>query len=196
MFKWLCLLIAIAGLGAFLWMVNDVRLEVKRVTSTIDNKLPGILDNTDKAATTVDKHLPGIIEDTEKSVQSLAEVSQDLKNYSELFGDVYAARQNKDTLIHAQSVLDLIAGQQNAKIGVKKPHDGKELVAARDAQQWANRARKVAPLLSILSKSKPEMLSRLSTAPSGLPWYIQVGEKAPMLLQDWVKANHEASKGL
>jgi ABC-type transporter Mla subunit MlaD len=207
MFKWLCLLVATAGLAGFLWMINDIRLDVKevtanvneqlgpikKVTTSINGQLPSILANTEKAVRTVDKHLPQIIRQTEESVSTMAGVSGDVKQFKELFGDIFANNQNKELLKEVLSTLDLLEGL-DATIGLKKD-DTNELKTAKPAKHWARAARKEAPFLSLIGKSRGDVLQRLTTTGTGKPWYIKVGEKAPMLLLDWITGNKTPGKG-
>jgi archaellum component FlaC len=206
MFKWVCLLVATAGLAAFLWMINDIRLDVKAVTANvnsqlgplkeittkINDQLPPILTNTEKAVQSVNKHLPQIIRQTEETVSTVAGVSGDVKQFKELFGDIFANNQNKDLLKEVLSTLDLLEGL-DASIGLKKD-DTNELKQAKPAKHWARAARKEAPFLSLIGKSRGDVLQRLTTHGTGKPWYIKVGEKAPMLLLDWIAGNNTPGK--
>jgi hypothetical protein len=193
MFKWTCLAVATLGLAAFLWMVNDMRLEVRRIAEPVNQHLPPILKNTEQAAEQVNQHLPTILNETEQSITALAEMTEDIQQFKELFGTVHTANQNKDLATQANGVLDLIDEQQ-ATIGLKPSDESKELKNTLPAQQWARGARRNVPLLSVIARSQGDLFQRLATSRSGQPWYIKIGEKAPQLLSDWIRANPPASK--
>jgi hypothetical protein len=200
MFKWVCLAVATAGLAIFLWMVNDVRLQVQQITSNINNQLPRldkdlprIMNSTEEAVQTVNKHLPEIIRQTQQSVQTLGEVARDVKHLKDVISKALANKQNQELLGYALSVLDLVESQDaTIHLGTKDARSG----SGSRAKKWARTARNEAPLLGLIGKSRGDVLTRLCTGHSGLPWYIRFAEKEPMRLLDWVKANHGPSKGL
>jgi hypothetical protein len=80
-------------------------------------------------------------------------------------------------------------------IGLKKSL-GSGLKGAIPAQEWVVGARKEAVVLTVLSNSKKEFVTRLTRNKFHFPWYIQFGENEPVTLLDWLKANHPATKEL
>jgi uncharacterized phage infection (PIP) family protein YhgE len=211
MFKWICLAVTTLGLVAFLWMVNDVRLRITGLADRVDAKLPPLeekaeridgklttlLADSNQAVSTINARLPRIMDKTEQSVDNLAQLSEDLKQSKELLGSINSIRQNKDLATYAVSLLSLIQGQRQATIGSKKQETDKEMKPVAKAQDWAKSAGRDANFLSLIAKSKGEVLDRLTKSASGAPLYIQMAEKAaPVLLQTWLKANHPESKNL
>lgn len=71
MFKWVCLLVAVAALSAFGWMLNDVRLEIKRLTAQADQHLPRIIAQTERVTTQLDTHLPQLLNQTETAATNI-----------------------------------------------------------------------------------------------------------------------------
>lgn len=221
MFKWVCLLVAVAALSAFGWMLNDMRLQVKgladnadkelvelkgltskadkvlsqseQVTKQLDDKVPRILSETEKATTTLNQKLPILLSHTETTVDSIDDLSIRFKQYLGMMGAVHSATQNKGLFSYASSVLDLIEGQ-NATVGLKRTGTDQQLKQAQPAKEWANTSRKDAHLLSLGASSKADMLNGLARTNSAMPWYIQFGEKAPRMLADWIKDTHPESK--
>jgi hypothetical protein len=88
-FKWICLAVAVLALGMFGWMLNDVRLEMKRlaaqaeerlprilsqterITTQLDSQLPRLMSQTEIAATNINRHLPPLMETSEKAATTL-----------------------------------------------------------------------------------------------------------------------------
>src|SRR6516165_6189556 len=176
MFKWICLAVATLGLAAFLWMVNDVRLKVTGLTERVDAKLPALeekagrvdgklttlLADSNQAVSTINARLPRIMDKTEQSVDNLAQLSEDLKQSKELLGSINSIRQNKDLASYAVSLLSLVQGQRQATIGPKKEDSDKELKSVAKAEDWAKSASRDANFLSLIAKSKGEVLDRLT----------------------------------
>ena len=212
MFKWVCLLVAVAALSAYGWMLNDIRLEVKglapradrlmdkaeALVEKTDQYLPRLLAQTEQVATTLDGQLPTLLAHTEVAVEGVAELTDNFQQYKGLMGVVHGARQDKGLLSYGLSILGLLGGQ-NARVGVKKPAPKSAppvIEKPVQAKEWAGAARKDVHFLSLVATSKEEMLHALARTRSPAPWYIQVGEQAPRLLADWVKEMHPESKGV
>jgi hypothetical protein len=154
----------------FGWMLNDLRVELKRSAQTVNRDLPVILSNT------------------RKSTDTLAEVSSDIKDLRDLAG-VQDAPRDETLVAYADEVLDLIESQPDAAIGTEKLI-GKALSEPLPAREWAVGARKEAVWLTFRAKSKRELLDRLTESKFGSPWKIKVGEQTPMALRDWLAENH------
>ena len=176
MFKWIGLTftaIVVIGLG---WVINDLRLEIKRTSQTVN------------------RHLPAILENVQKSTDTLASLSEDLKQLRDLAGASGKTR-DKTLVTYADSVLDLIE-TTDAQIGLEKKVLGGGLKSIVPAKEWVVDARKEALWLSFRASSKLELLTRLCENKFGSPWFIQFpGENAQLLL-DWLKQNHSESRSL
>ena len=201
MFKWTCLTVASIFLGVLIWLVNDVRLEIRRSSAvvhttgqTINEQLPTIVDKTRKTTDTVAQSLPEILEKTRTSTETLAELAEDIRQLKELAGVANTTR-DKNLVAYAASVLDAIE-TSGGNIGLKKALGGSGLKSTLPAKEWVVAARKEALVLTLLAKSKHELLTRLAVNKFGSPWYIQLAGQEPMTLQDWLKANHVATKEL
>ena len=206
MFKWVCLLVAVAALSVFGWMLNDIRLDVKGVTGKtekvvddLDRHLPRIISQTEKATATVDERLPSLLATVETTADNLDDLSERFAEYRDLMGGVNGAKPKEDLLTYGTGILDLLEGQK-ATIGVKNtapaaaPAAGTgtppaaELRRAVPAKAWAEKSRKDVRFLSLVAKSNPEVLHALCRSNSPAPLYIQLAEQAaPRLLEDWVR---------
>lgn len=228
MFKWACLLVAVAALGGLGWMLNDLRLEVKglapkvdrliakadellektdkqlpriltqteQVTAQLDRHLPALLTQTQQAATTINTQLPTLLAKTEVAIDNVAELSDNFKQYKGLFGLVSGgSQQDKGLFSYGSSVLSWLGGQ-TATVGKKPVGSSQPLRQVATAKEWAAGARTDAHFLSLVAKSKGEVLHGLAHTKAASPWHIQLPGQAPKLLSDWLKETHAESKGV
>jgi hypothetical protein len=218
MFKWVCLAVAVFFLVVFAWMLNDIRLQIRRsalVVETaghdINDQLPALVQKSRQAAdvlskelpqmvektrTTTDtlaKHLPEMVDHVSRTATELSELAEDVRQLKELAGVTNTVR-DKNLVAYANSVLKMIESSGGV-IGVKKTF-GQGLKNTRPAAEWAVGARKEALFLSLIVKSKKEMLTRLARTKFGSPWYIELPGKEPRTLLDWLKENHPESREL
>lgn len=170
MFKWVALLISALVLGLFAWMVNDLRVQAKRATVTINEKLPEILDKT------------------RKSTETLAVLSEDIRQLRDLAGasDV----RDRSLVGYADAVLDAVEAS-GGSIGTKGLLGGNTLKDPQPAAEWAASARKEAVWLTFRAHSREDLLTRLTQTKFGSDWHIQSGTSAPVLLREWIEQNVE-----
>jgi len=154
----------------FGWMLNDLRLELKRSAQTVHRDLPVILANT------------------RKSTETLAEVSGDIKELRNLAG-VEDAPRDKTLVTYADGLLDLVEAQTGAQVGVEKLI-GKSLSDPLPAKEWVAGARKEAVWLTFRAKSRAELLDRLTQNRFGSEWKIQFADEPPQSLRDWLVEHH------
>jgi hypothetical protein len=198
MFKWSCLAVAVVFLAVLAWLVNDLRLEIRRSAQvartageTINENLPAIVDKTKKSTDTLAEHLPEIVEKTRATTETLAELAEDIRQLKELAGVTTSVR-DKNLVAYATSVLDAIE-VSGGTIGVKKTL-GKGLKSPVPAKEWVVGARKEALFLTVLASSKKDFVTRLTRNKFHFLWYIQLADSEPVTLADWLKANHPATK--
>ena len=199
-FKWLCLLVAIVFLVVLGWMVNDIRLQVRgsvqtvqTAGATINKELPSIVEKSKKSTDVIAEHLPEIVDKTRQTTETLAELAQDIRQLKELAGVSSTAR-DKTLVAFADSVLDAIE-RSGGKVGLKKTF-GNGLKSELPAKEWVVGARKEALLLTVLAKSKGELLERLTHNKFGSAWYLQMADAEPVTLLDWLRQQHPASREL
>lgn len=176
MFKWICLIVAVAFLASLLWLVNDVRLEVRRA-----------VDAVKQSSTKVNEHLPTIVEKAERTTVTLANLADDIRQLKELLGVANSPR-DKNLVSYADRLLDVIE-KSGGTIGVTKTL-GSGLKNTVPALEWVVAARKEALFLTMVAKSKTELLNRLTETKFGSAWHIQLPEQEPLPLVDWLKAHH------
>jgi hypothetical protein len=201
MFKWICLAVAVVFLAVLAWLVNDLRLEIRRSSQivqtagqTINEQLPTIVDKTRRTTDTLAEQLPEIVDKTRATTETLAELAEDIRQLKELAGVSTQAR-DKSLVAYANSVLDSIEAS-GGTIGLKKGFGAKGLKNPVPAREWVVGARKEAVLLTILANSKAEFTTRLTRNKFHSPWYIQIGDQEPVPLLDWLKTHHPATRDL
>jgi hypothetical protein len=199
MFKWSCLAVAVAFLTVLAWMVNDVRLEIRRSTEliqatghTVNEHLPTIVDKTKQTTDVVTEHLPEIVQKTRVTVDTVAELAGDIHQMRELLVGTHTPT-DTNLVTYANSVLKCIEASEG-KIGLKRLPPGKGLKSLLPAKEWVAGARLEAVFLTLVAKSKKDLVTRLARNKFGFHWYIQVGADEPSTLLDWLKANHPETK--
>ncbi len=168
MFKWVALGAAVVAVVILGWMVNDLRVQAKRATVTVNEKLPEILEKT------------------QKSAETLAVLSDDIRQLRDLAGasDV----RDRSLAGYADSILDAVESSGGA-IGTKGLLGGDKLKDPQAAAEWAAVARKEAVWLTFRAKSRGDLLARLTQTKFGSEWQIQVGAEPPATLRDWIERN-------
>ena len=218
MFRWVCLGVAVAFLASVLWMLNDIRVQVRlsgerirtaggsleenlpaivektrQTTETLSQNLPQVIARVDKMTLTLSENLPDLVDRAGKASEVVAELAEDIRQLKELAGVTSSVR-DKSLVAYANSLLAAVESS-GGTIGVKKTLS-KGLKNTRPAAEWVVGARKEALILTILVKSKKEMLTRLGKTKLGANWMIEFPDQEPMSLIDWLQRNHPESKEL
>lgn len=165
MFRWTCFALAVATVAITLGMLNDLRVELRRTTAMLNERLPQILERT------------------KQSTETLAELSSDLRQLRDLAGAT--ASRDKSLIAYADTVLDAIESSKGL-IGLEKTI-GSGLKDESPAEEWVASARREAVWLSMTAKSKPDLLRHLCKNKFGSDWMIRVGEDKPRRLAEWVQ---------
>ena len=166
MLRWACLALAAVATAALLWMVNDVRTQLKRSTQTVNENLPLIFAKT------------------QRTTETLVALSEDLKQIRNLAGATDVVR-DKRMAAFADGLLDAIR-DSGGEIGLKPKLVGKDLKDVQPVGDWVNGARKEALWLLVRSKSKTDLLNKLCTNIYGSDWYIRFEGKEAVRLADWI----------
>jgi hypothetical protein len=201
MFKWICLGVAVVFLAFIGWAAYDIRCDIRRSAETVQassrtvtEHLPAIVEQSQQVSAVVTENLPTIVEKTRTTTDTLAELSEDVKQLKELAGLTGGTR-DQNLVAYADSVLNLI-DQSGGSIGLKKTLGGSGLKNVVPAMEWVVGARKEAVFLTLVVRSKKEFVTRLAKNKFGFSWYIQIGNREPITLMDWLKENHPATKEL
>jgi hypothetical protein len=141
MTKWFYPTLATVICLAVLWMLNDLRIQTKRSTTTLNDQLPAILERT------------------KKSAETLAVLSDDIRQLRDLAGVGDKAR-DRSLAAYADRILDRIAGTPGT-VGLKPKLIGDELKDTVTTEQWVADARKEALWLTFRAASKAELLEKL-----------------------------------
>lgn len=201
MFKWSCLAVAAGFLSLLAWMINDVRLDIRRTAEmiqvtgqTVNEHLPTIVDKSKKTADILAEHLPNIVDKTRTTVDTISELTGDIHQIRELLVGAHAPR-DTNLVAYAHSVLKAIEASEG-KIGLKKLPPGKGLKNTLPAKEWVASARLEATFLTATATSKKELVTRLSSNKFGLRWYIEIGDNEMITLLDWLKENHAETRAV
>jgi hypothetical protein len=218
MFKWACLAVAVVFLAVVVWMLNDIRLQVRRSAGVIDTtgqtvnaELPAIVERTNSTSEVVSKNLPQVmdrlragtatvsdslprvVERVERTTEVVGELAEDIRQLKELAGMAKGAR-DKGVVAYAESVLKAIAAS-GGEIGVRKTV-GRGLKNKRPAAEWVEDERREAALMAILGRSKKQMLQAITRTKLGFAWSIELPGQEPVRLLDWLRENHAETKQL
>ncbi len=175
-FKWSCFGLAVLVCAALIYLLNDMRAEIKRTNDTVNAHLPQILANANQATTV------------------LAAVSKDINAFRDLAGLVDTP-QDRSLVVYADSVLDFLESQTTGQIGLTKIV-GKGLKDVVTAAEWARDSRKEALWLTFRESTKQELLERMGKNKFGSDWYFTGPGIEPTKLIDFLRNNHPESKGL
>lgn len=166
--QWAYHALAIVALVVLIFLLNDLRRQFHRTGDTVN------------------EHLPEILEKTRASTETLARLSEDIRQLRDLAG---ATNARDATLAkYADELLDRIEAAGDARIGVEAII-GSSLKDARPAREWTAEARKEAVYLAFAAASRDELLERLTKNKFGRDWLIQESQAAaPVKLSDWLQA--------
>jgi hypothetical protein len=175
-FKWCGLGLATIACGMLIYLLNDMRLELRRTNAIVNQHLPQIVANVNTATAT------------------LANVSKDIESFRDLAGFANVPT-DRSLVTYADSLLDFLEAQPGAQVGVTKLV-GSGITDLVPAAAWVRAARKEALWLSIRASTKAELLDRISKTKFGSNWMF-VGSGMPaMTLAEFLRSNHPDSKGL
>lgn len=164
-FRWACLGLAAVVAGVLLWMLNDVRGELKRTNAVVAQQLPTILDNVKQGTTT------------------LAQVSKDIDNLRDLLGA--GAPRDRSMVIYADEILDYLE-QQPGHVGLAKLV-GSGMKDTVPVTEWVAAARKEALWLTFRAASKAELAERLAKNRYGSDWWYAPPTGAPVKLAELIQ---------
>ncbi len=176
-FKWSCFGLAAVVCAVLLYLLDDMRREIRRTNETVNAHLPQILANVSTATTT------------------LADVSKDINAFRDLAGLADSAGQDRSLVVYADSVLDFLEQQPQGQIGLSKLV-GKGLKDVITSAEWARDTRKEALWLTFRASTTKELLERIGKNKFGSDWYFTAPGIEPMTLIEFLRLNHPDSKGL
>jgi hypothetical protein len=213
LFRWLCLGVAVVFLGIAGWMINDIRLQVRRSAEVVKRTgenvnehlptaveksrqtaevlrqhLPDVVEKTRRATDTLTEHLPEIVDRVDKTTEVVAELADDIKQLKELAG-LGGTKRDENLVAYTNGVLKTIAASEGT-VGAKKVV-GKGLKSTQPAAEWVAGKRKWTTLMLLKFKSKKEVVIWLTKG-----WYIEFPNKEPVPLLQWLIQHHDETKAL
>lgn len=202
LFRWLCLGVAVVFLAIAGWMINDIRVQVRRsaerlpeavektrqTADVLSKHLPDVVDKTRQATDTLTEHLPEIVDRVDKTTEVVAELADDIKQLKELAG-LGGTKRDENLVAYTNGVFKAIASS-GGTVGAKKLV-GSGLKSTQPAAKWVAGKRKWTTLMLLKFKSKKEVVTWLCKG-----WYIEFPNKEPMPLLQWLSEHHAETKGL
>jgi hypothetical protein len=168
----MCLGLAVVVAAVVLWILNDMRIEVKRTNEMVGERLPKILENVEKGTAT------------------LAQVSKDIDALRDLAG--LGGTKERSLVSYADSALDFLE-KLPGQIGLEKVL-GKDIKDALPAAEWVAGARKEGLWLSFRAASKRELLDRLGKNKFGSPWIYVAPNGETIGVIQLLERDHPESK--
>jgi hypothetical protein len=141
-----------------------------------------------RASKTINKDLPDIVKNTRASTKALAKLTEELNQFRKLAGGTDRPAE-EGLSAYANGLLELIQ-KAGGKVGLKNPL-GTGLLFDQAAEKWVELVRPQALALIFLAKNRSDYLNKLAGTYS-----IQVGDKQPRPLKEWIRENHPPSKVL
>jgi hypothetical protein len=198
MFKWICLLAAIAVSTIGLALLADL----KRDAQAAIQKADALMEREAKPAlTNVNEHLPQFLTEMQKVSATLGELSEDVRLIKSVVGiNTDAASRGVRSLLEyandLQRFLDAEAGDRDAVILVENVV-GSGLAEKDTVEEFLVGLSKEMTVILAAAKSKQEVLYRSTR--SGIrrkPFYIQFPGSEPEPLETWIRSRHAESADL
>src|SRR5262245_65871722 len=112
MFKWCCFLVAVVFLGVAGWMLNDIRLEIRRVGETarntgdaVNQHLPTIVEKSKQTTEVVAEHLPEVVAKVKTTTDTVAALAEDIRQVRQLLGLDSKVKRDETLVGYANGVL-------------------------------------------------------------------------------------------
>jgi hypothetical protein len=198
MFKWVCLLAAIAVSGIGILLLADLKRDAQAAIQKADE----LIEREAKPAlTNVNEHLPQFLAEMQKVSATLGELSEDVRLIKSVVGiNTDPASRGVRSLIEyandLQRFLESEAADRNAIILVENVV-GSDLTEKDTVEEFLVGLSKEMTVILAAAKSRQEVLYR--STHSGIrrkPFYIRFPESEPEQLEAWIRARHAESAGL
>lgn len=198
LFRWTCLGVAILfGIG-LLWLIVDFRNKVISAIDQSKQTIAKVQESVDK----VDQRLPSILAEVHNTSETLSSVADDVKLMKRIAGvDSNGTSTGvRGLAVYADDLLQFLARQaENLKATILVEEiigsDLKEVDSLSEFLVGLNKEMVLAILP--LSKSREEMLYRVCrSSVRRVPYYIQFEDREPILLEEFIRTNHDASRAL
>lgn len=191
MFKWICLSIAVIFGVVLLILIIDLKHDVT-----------DSLDTAKEAVTTVNERLPEIIGEVKSGTETLAALAEDVELIKSVAGlnAEQSDRGVRGLATYADELQKVLAEQtagKNVEV-MKEKVIGKKLEVVESADEFLVGLSKEMVTLVLFAKSKQEILDRAchTRRPRRTPFYLRFPDQEPVLLEDFIRANHPASAAL
>src|SRR5262249_8479047 len=123
-FKCVCLPLGVGFLSVLTWMVNDVRLKVRRTAEVVG-----------ETGETLNERLPEILNRTLLVTETVSELATDVRNVKAAIGKSPLAKGDEELSAYASGVIEAVE-KSGATVGLK-PTVGKALKTPVTPPDWA-----------------------------------------------------------
>lgn len=198
MFKWVCLLAAIAISAIGLFLLADLKRDAEAAIQKADQ----LVEREAKPAlTNLNEHLPQFLAEMQKVSATLGELSEDVRLIKSIVGiNSDAASHGVRSLMEyandLQRFLDAEAANRNAVVLVENVV-GSELTQKDTVEEFLVGLSKEMTVILAASKPKQEVLYRATySSIRRKPFYIKFPDSEPEPLEAWIRSTHAESSGL
>ncbi len=195
MFKWTCLSIAVIFGVVLLVLLFDLKHDV---TDSMETAKAALVD-ANEAVETVNERLPEIIGEVKSGTETLAALAEDVELIKSVAGlDAGQSDRGVRGLATYADELQKVLSEKTAGKSVevmKEKVIGKKLEVVESAEEFLVGLSKEMVTLVLLAKSKQEILDRAchTMRPRRTPFYLRFPDQEPVLLEEFLRANHLAS---
>ncbi len=198
LFKWTALSIATLFGIVLLWMITDFK---QRILVSME-KAEATLDNAKRSVDNVNSKLPAILVEVKQTSQTLARVADDVELMKRVAGIDHESQDRgvRGFALYAdelQQILNEQAVAHPAKI-LKEEVVGSDLKVVETLEEFlVGLSKEMIVAILPVSKSRQEILYRVChSGVRRVPFYIQIEDAEPVLLEEFVKEHHAASREL
>ena len=198
-FRWVCYGTAVLFGVILLWMIADLRAQVKESLNTAQETAR----EGNRAMKTVNEKLPQIVTEVKKGTETLAELSEDVKLIKSVAGVGNDDQQRglRGLALYADALQKVFAEQTEGKEAVilLEKIFGADLKKHSTADEFLVALNKeMVTVILPLSKSREEILWRVCTSapPRRVPFHIQFPDQEPIPLEQFLREKHPASAEL
>ncbi len=197
-FKWSCLAVGVAFGVILLWMIADFK---RKMVVSLD-KAEATVGQVQQSVEKVNANMPAVLEEIRQTSHTLSRVADDVELMKRVAGISNENEQRgfRGLAIYADELQQLLADEsagKDVKILIEEVV-GSDLKVVESVEEFLVGLNKEMILTVLpLSKSRQEILYRVCR--SGIrrkPFYIQFGDAEPVLLKEFIREHHPASRDL
>lgn len=197
-FKWVCLVAAIEFGFILLWMISDFKSKMIVSLGKAEATVSEVQDSVEK----VNSQMPQVLSEIKETSSTLSGLAEDVELIKRVagVGDGDQTRGVRGLALYADELQQLLDEKFEGRDGnvLLEEVIGSDLKKKETAEGFlVGLSKEMVLTILPLSNSKEEVLYRICH--SGVrrkPFYIQFKNSEPQLLEDFIREQHPASRGL